>query len=169
MSVSKRGFALKASAVALLASMASACNKSNWNFGDYGDYVVGYDLCLFEKCSNNAQCNSGYCIGTDEIGACMLPIWALVLIGIGFLLLCIGCIACCICCCRRRRVKHQLIETHHHYEIDHRRITGEVATTVTYPNQPVHNLNETGTSVSYQQPAAASQQYTYVPPGNKMA
>ena len=159
MSVSKKGVALKASAFALLASLASACNNS------------GYDICLFQKCSYNSQCNSGYCLGGDDfdIGVCMFPIWALVLIGIGFLLLCIGCIVCCICCCRRRRVKHQLIETHHHYEIDHRRITGEVTNTVTYPNQPVNNLNATATSVSYQQPASPNQQYNYVPPGNKMA
>ena len=163
MSVSKRGVALKASAFALIASMASACNKNSFR---YDDYVIGNDLCLFEACSNSGQCNSGYCIGTNDIGVCLIPVWALVLIGIGFLLLCIGCIACCICCCRRRRVKHQLIETHHHYEIDHRRITGEVTNTVTYP---VQNVNATTTSVSYQQPASPSQQYTYVPPGNKMA
>ena len=96
----------------LLAQVAQACNRNDYSLTN---------KCLGEECISDSQCALDYCILADinkmRSGICALPVWAIVLIALGSLLVLILLCALCCCCCRRRRNDRisRKLDVHNHY------------------------------------------------------
>ena len=159
-----KSLTLIASLLVFFTSGVTACNR---NYDDDNPNPFTYDLCLGEVCLDDSMCTTGlYCVGArglpyPDTGNCNLPVWSIVvlsLVGVGLcvggIFLCLCCACCAFCPCNRHR-KTKIVEKHHYYEQNHRRITGEIANTVSFPNQQNNGY-------AYQQ--APNPAYNYAPP-----